>query len=433
MAEIEICKIEICKSSDDKEKLKHEIRENLVKQVLPAPFPPCTDILLSQVKEEPHDEIVTFYDEYFSSLKEISKIVSILTPPFTEADITYINNFRSNIRAIKENLLKEWNDLTSQWYQIPVLFPWCLPPSLTILHGERGTKCKECGKAESTTFLRRLFIGDLVWLFYFERMGIFKILGVILDDFATKGKYPIPNDGKTAAVLETMVRLTKMGLSSTVRDRDSSYRRCLGWTSDVGRKLNLETVVNTAFNNLFHKFIQTALEYYKDKRLAVAIRGAAVPAPPPSVATLITIGDTIDLLKKAFKPFDLGRNYLNTLSGIVWVIAGMDLIKRLRTTLGIPETLEKPHEYLSAAYDILVMGRPITPSEINRYKLHLECARDARDILLDIEVLDYTNREKLETWLELVEDKIEGYRTAYRSLTGIDLATPGTPTIEQQV
>jgi len=31
-----------------------------------------------------------------------------------------------------------------------------------------------------------------------------------------------------------------------------------------------------------------------------------------------------------------------------------------------------------------------------------------------------------------VEAKIEGYRTAYRSLTGIDLGTSGAPQVEQQ-
>ena len=88
-------------------------------------------------------------------------------------------------------------------------------------------------------YVKRLFIADLIWLYYFERMGIFKILGVILDDFATNGKIPMSNNTLSAFVMETMVRLMKNGLSSTVRDRDSSYRRCLGWTSDVGRKARI--------------------------------------------------------------------------------------------------------------------------------------------------------------------------------------------------
>ncbi|HKR00637.1 MAG TPA: hypothetical protein VJT09_08185 [Pyrinomonadaceae bacterium] len=295
--------------------------------------------------------------------------------------------------------------------------------------------------------IKRLFIADLVWLFYFERMGVFKILGVILDDFTTKGKIPISNgsvggasgarDQITALILEAMVRQTKMGMSSAVRERDSSYRRCLGWTSDVGRKLGLDTAISTGFNNLFHKFIQSALEYYKDKRLAVAIQ-ASVNAPKPSVATLITIGDTMSLLKKTFETFDYGRNFYHALSGIVWVIAGMSIVKQLRTTLGIPQVYNRADEYIPAAYDILVMKTTPSPSQTNRYTTHQECARSGRDLLLDIQMLntndpDFARPGKdLETWLNMVENKVEGYRTAYRTLTGVDLGAAGTPTIEQQ-
>lgn len=271
---------------------------------------------------------------------------------------------------------------------------------------------------------------------------MFKILGVILDDFAVKGRLPISNgvinpaidDDVTALVLEAMVRRTEMGESSTVRRRDSSYRRCLGWTSDVGRKLDSEAVVNTAFSNLFHKFIQSALEFFKDKTLAEAIQATA--PGKVSVTTLTTIGDTIDLLRKTFDAFDYGRNYANTLSGVVWTIAGMALVREIRTTLGIPPEYDDPEEYLSAAYELLVMGRPITSIETNRYIIHRVCANNARDIILDLQVLDHKNRVTLEAWLTLIEDKIEGYRTAYRTLTGVDLgmpATAGTAIIEQQV
>ena len=149
-----------------------------------------------------------------------------------------------------------------------------------------------------------------------------------------------------------------------------------------------------------------------------------------SVATLTSIKDTIDLLIRSFDPFKYGRIYSNTLSGIVWVIAGMALIRELRTTLGIPSEYKDPDEFIPAAYDILIGKTSITPSETNRYDVHRDCAENARDILLDLEVLDYQNTDPggdLELWLDIVEGKIEGYRTAYRSLTGVDLGTAGTP------
>ena len=276
-------------------------------------------------------------------------------------------------------------------------------------------------------------------------MGIFRILGVILDDFATTGNLSISNgvvdpdirDDIIALVIEAMIRESKTGLSSSVRDRNSTYRRCLGWTTDDGRKLDLKTNTNTAFNTLFHRFIQLALEFYKDKRLAQVIQSTTPGSGSVSVSTLITISDTLNLLKKAFDPFDYGRNYYNTLNGIIWVIAGMALIRELRTSIGIPKEYEQPYEYIPAAYDLLVMKRAITPSETNRYVVHRECAMDARDILLDLEVIDHMDTKKggeLELWLNMIEDKVEGYRTAWRNLTGgVDLGSTGVPLIKQQV
>lgn len=418
----------VSEENERKDLTPEELRDKLVKRlsgekVTPdgkrfeassVAFPPCSDVLLSQIKttdinDEEKDHITKYFDEYFKFGKHQIFVDSL---------------------DIDKDLLK---CLGGSWPP-----PWCLPPSCVTLNGDRGISKPEIESGISKAEVKRLFIADLVWLFYFERMGVIKILGVILDDFATKGKIPISNDNLTAIVLEAMVRQTKIGLSSTVRDRDSCYRRCLGWTSDVGRKLGVETEVNTAFNNLFHKFIQITLEFYKDKRLATAIKGITTPGKP-SVATIVSIRDTIDVLKKAFGPFNYGRNNTNTLSGIVSVIAGMALIREVRTTLGIPDEYEQPHEYLTAAHDLLVMKRPITPSETNRYTTHRECANNARDILLDLQVLNHQDTKtggELETWLALAESKIEGYRTAYRSLTGADLGISperGMPKIEQQV
>ena len=121
----------------------------------------------------------------------------------------------------------------------------CLPPSCVTLSGIRGSSLKVISPTDR---IKRLFIGDLVWLFYFDRMGIFKILGALLDDFASKGKFPIdisnPKNELTSIILEAMVRQTKTGLSSTVRDRDGTYRRAVGWMSESGRKLGLDSLSN---------------------------------------------------------------------------------------------------------------------------------------------------------------------------------------------
>jgi hypothetical protein len=399
-------------------------------------FPPCSDVLLALINRQTppaKDDITKFFEEYFTfddhtivftpdgrSLNEVLDpgLLNCLSPIFQE-------------RAAASAFLFGWPSV------------WCLPPSCVTLRGNRRLEGGPfTGQAGG---VKRLFLGDLLWLFFFERMGIFKILGVILDDFATRGGYPISDgsleldlrDDVTALVLEAMCRQTKAGLSSTVRDRDASYRRAWGWTSDVGRPLGLPTQVNKGTSQLFHKFLQAAISFNTAKRLAVAIRGTISPGTTAaSLATLVEISDTLTLLKQRFEIFHYGRTYYNTLSGIVWAIAGLTVLRELRTTLGIPAAFNEAHEFIPAAYDLLVLKRPPTQTEINRYEGHKDLATFGRNLLLDIEVLDEKDTRpevgELDRWLAQVEGDIEGYRKAYRDLTGVDLGAPGTPAIEQE-
>jgi hypothetical protein len=398
-------------------------------------FPPCSLEMLALIKTTGNaskDDITKYFDEYF---KFGSRHVIV--------DGDARNDLDRAIFQCDQIFFREAQDLGfTEW-----LGDCCIcSPCLTIDGNRNALPPPPPDPTPTVPSIKRLFFGDVLWLSFMERMGIHQILGAILDSYAFNGRLPISNgsldavspairDDITALVLEVMTRQVKTGMSSTVRDRASLYRTTLGWTSEAGRKLDLDTNLNTGFNTLFHKLIYHALEFYKDKRLAVAIRGSAGPVAPPSVATLITIRDTIDLLTKRFEVFHYGRNYYNTLSGIIWTIAGMSVIRELATTLGIPPTFGSPDEFIPAAYDILVLKRPITSGEVNRYLLHKECAEKGRDILLDLEVIDHQNAApegELERWLTQIESKIEGYRTAYRTVTGVDLGVSPTPVIEQQ-
>jgi hypothetical protein len=283
----------------------------------------------------------------------------------------------------------------------------------------------------TTPPLGRTFVADLLYLFYSERMGFFKITGKILDDYATKGEFPINGTTDLANTLESLVMLTKYGESSSVRDRESAYRRCLGWTSDVGKKLELGSKVNNEFNKNFHQFIQYALGYYQEKRLAVAIAATQTPGKP-SAATLSQISETINLLKQSFDSYDSGRNHTITVTGIAWIVIGMYLVRELKAIVG--GNYDQLAKYMSAAYSLLIEGKSATISDTNRFTVHLSCAESGRNILLSMQGLDHNDKStkgELENWLELVETTIETYRTAYRSMTGVDLGAPGTPTIEQ--
>jgi hypothetical protein len=438
----------------DEEELMRDINERLTgKEPISVAFPECSDVMLSLINpskpeidpKTKKDEITDFFNDYFmfcdhTVIVDDAALDEVLDPKLLDCTGKWFKGVEpSNCGYVVNEINGSKN--------FPPRFPpfWCLPPSCVKLAGNRHLYPV---LATYDGSIRRLFTADVMWLFWFDRMGIFKILGAILDDFAIKGKIPFSNgsvnasgsvkikDDLLAIVLEAMVRKTETGASSTVRRRNISYRRSIGWILEEGRKLELDTVVNTAFSKLFHEFIQKTLVFYKDKTLATAIQGITAPNAKTSVATLTAIKDTIDLLKRAFEQFDYGRNYSNTLSGIVWVVAALGLIRELRTTLGIPSEYNTPDKYIPAAYDILVMGSSGRSSESNRYDVHRDLAENARAILLDLEVIDHQDARiggELEIWLSIIEGSIEGYRTAYRSLTGIDLGAPGMPNIEQQV
>ena len=392
---------------------------------LTVAFPPCATELLGLVNTatDKH-EFIDFFKEYFKFRQH--RIFG--------QDVSFDENFKDDFekRILTEleplvgssidpallDCLDEDDFVVTKTAQqsggYPPPPPWpsecCVCNPCVTLDGNRNPP--PITPPPTAPSLRRLFMGDVMWLFYFERMGTHQILGAILDAFAYNGRLPLSNgrlqtgvrDDIVALVLEVMVRQTKMGMSSTMRDRSALYRTTLGWSLPGGKDLNLDTEVNRGFSQLFHKFIYLALEFYRDKRLALAIQGAAsTGVGTPSVATLITIRDTIDLMKRRFEAFDYGRNYYNCLSGIVWTIAGLTVVKELAGTLGIPDTLRDAHELIPAAYDLLVLKRPPTQGDANRFLMHRDCAQNGRDILIDLEVINHKKAEtgqELDQWLE---------------------------------
>jgi hypothetical protein len=322
----------------------------------------------------------------------------------------------------------------------------CICEPCVTLKGSRARLAAPQFGWSELPVLKRLFVGDVVWLYYFDRLGINQILGAILDAYAYSGRLPISNgalevgikDDIAAIVLEVMVRQVKMGLSSSVRDRTSLYRRAVGWSTDVGKRLTVDSHVNEGFSTLFHKFLTLALEFYRDKRLADAIQGANDIRIGGNVsqATKTALAETIELLKKKFEPFYYGRNYNNAVSGILWTIAGLSVLRELASTIGIPSANRELHEVVPAAYDLLVLKRQIQSGEANRYILHRDCAQHGRDILIQMEAINFTGPGSdaiLTDWINTIEPNVEAYRSAYRSMTGVDLGTKTPPpTIEQQ-
>ena len=108
----------------------------------------------------------------------------------------------------------------------------CLPCSCVTLGGNRRLLIKEVYLGK----IRRLFLGDLVWLFFMERMGMFTILHTLLSDFAYNGKYAFDVFDISSIIMNTWVELEKMGISSQTMDRKAPTSAALVGNNQVAKK-----------------------------------------------------------------------------------------------------------------------------------------------------------------------------------------------------
>ena len=346
---------------------------------------------------------------------------------FREAEKTYQEAELAAKSASKDVVTAQGNetcrDIEADYFCMPI-FKYERKISLTKIPQDENQK-PVINLAYTTNGLT---VGALIWLYYYERMGIFKILGALMDDYNYRGKYTISGSRKDSrgaeiaysTLMDTICTLYRTGISSNQRDRICTYQRVLGVS--IENNLGIDSEKNVGFMQTFSKLIDYMLEYYKAKQLATAINtGNQVRS---SVATQTSIRDTINLLQQQFEPLQYGRNQVNTFLGIATVHATLCLVNLLRKEIGIPDQYDKPEEFIPAAYDILVSksARSLTLNESNRFIVFDNCATYGYRLLTDIETLDLSvlstagNGSKMDIWLDDVENLVEGYRNAYASV-----------------
>ncbi|MBK8356443.1 MAG: hypothetical protein IPL13_14045 [Saprospiraceae bacterium] len=265
-------------------------------------------------------------------------------------------------------------------------------------------------------------MGSVIWLYYYEKMGIFKILGALLDDYNYKGKYTIKIKKDYAVLLEHVSTMYRMGISSNLRDRVTLYEKSLGLSID--NNYGMATTRNESFMKTFDGILKQALEHYAYRRLDNAINLASNPHPTrSSVATLTTIKDSLENLKSQFQPFYYGRNTINTFLGIATVYATICLIRLLKGEIGISPQFDKPQDFIPAAYDILVMGKPAVNTDNNRFIIYDNCASYGYRLLTDFELVDTSLfnpssiiDDPLNLWINNIEPWVEGYKKAVGSI-----------------
>ena len=312
------------------------------------------------------------------------------------------------------------------------LYPYLAKPHFNYhRHGFKQVEFSPDGKLSSSLIngynLQSLSIGSLTWLYFYERMGIFKILGVLLDDYNYKGKYSLSSQVNRRALknkryielMEHVSVLTRQGVASTFRDRISTYQRVLGVT--LQNDLNVQSEQNTPFMKNFSKLISSMLEYYNAKRLSVAIQNNTTQVRS-SVATQTSILNTLKVLNQNFEVMEYGRNMIHTFTGIATVYVTLCLIKQIRDVIGIPSEYDTPEEYVRSAYDILVLKKQGGASDTNRYTVFDSCASYSYRLLTDVQMANLGSfkladqNASFDAWLSSVEEWVEGYNNSFKSI-----------------
>jgi len=323
--------------------------------------------------------------------------------------------------SARQNWDSECTDARFNWFTLP-RFDYVRKLSLNSTASPPSTVVDNLNFKLET---ENLTVGAVIWLYFYERMGIFKILGALLDDYNYRGKYTISGDRANAysRLMDMISTLHRAGISSNLRDRVCLYQRVLGVS--IENNLGIESERNTGFMNTFNRLIDYMLEYYKAKQLAQAIQAQSQTGsvqPRSSVATQTSIRDTINVMKQHFEPLQYGRNMVNTFLGIATVHATLCVLNMLKSEIGIPAQYDTPEEFVPAAYDVLVAKRPLKLNESNRFIIYDNCASYGYRLLTDIEtiVLDKLTNiatgSTLDTWLNDVEGLVEGYRNAYSAV-----------------
>jgi hypothetical protein len=136
---------------------------------------------------------------------------------------------------------------------------------------------------ETVTSERIVAVGDLYYIYQHERIGVFRVIQKLQELFRA-GAVRL-SSGPGAFGLYQFDR--REVLRYTQRDRQSAYRRVLGYGSAA---VPVGSRVNTEYHNLFAHFINQVTLYWRDKRISDVIRERAYDPSFGSIAIVRRAG-----------------------------------------------------------------------------------------------------------------------------------------------
>jgi hypothetical protein len=283
---------------------------------------------------------------------------------------------------------------------------------------------KPVPKPAAELFIRNLYFGDVVSLFYYRELGLFAIINKLIEHYDLSGKYLIPNDGLSGILLqkcsELMRKLEYPFVSSL--QLEGLFLRVLGWQStNVTRKIDSNLIMrNSAFGTLMSTLIPQVLHLYSQTQVIDAITLAK--AVPPAESE-IAIQSTLATLKTTMENFNSNTEWYLTLNAYLWLICGLSLLERNLDALGVPTPLrDHPMHYIPFVYDLLVgKNSSFIPKTQNRYLSYLPLITSLRSILFDLESLNLGDHRMIRLFIAKNTSKFLAFKDSYNSVYGINL------------
>ncbi len=136
---------------------------------------------------------------------------------------------------------------------------------------------------ETVTSERIIAVGDLYYIYQHERIGVFRVVQKLQELFRA-GTVRLSAESGAFALYQFDRREV---LRYTQRDRQSAYRRVLGYG---GGAVPTGSRPNTDFHNMFSHFINQVTLFWRDKRISDVIRERAYDPSFGSIAIVRRAG-----------------------------------------------------------------------------------------------------------------------------------------------